>query len=150
MHPQTNQPIKKINYGNKLIFLQKFLNICKQTVIRIERFKINDSIERKIRILWPPNRFLMYSGIVYTPARIYTGINTQPSIKRTNKAFNSNPATAMPELAALPLKPLKQIKFIKASKNWLIHFFLMAITDKKRCSDTWSEQRCTNLFLELN
>ena len=42
---------------------------------------------------------------------MYTGMKTQPSINRTNKAFNSNPATAMPEFAALPLNPGNKTKF---------------------------------------
>ena len=42
---------------------------------------------------------------------MYTGMKTQPSINRTNKAFNSNPATAMPEFAALPLSPGNKTKF---------------------------------------
>ena len=40
--------------------------------------------ERYMLILCPPNLFLRYSGIVYTPEAMYTGTKTQPRRRMKN------------------------------------------------------------------
>ena len=56
-------------------------------------YKTNERLDKYIRILSPPKRFLMYSGIVETPALMYTGKNTQPNKSKVTIADNSHSAT---------------------------------------------------------
>ena len=40
-------------------------------------------------ILWPPNRFFRYCGIVTTPAAMYTGTKIQPRARSSQVAWEN-------------------------------------------------------------
>jgi hypothetical protein len=73
---KSKRPIDIYRSRFKYIFIKR-APPNKSAVIRMKIFNKSDRIDRIIRILSPPKRFLIYSGIVYTLALLeYNNFNS--------------------------------------------------------------------------